>query len=344
MKRIGAIRTLRFAVGTAGAVAFAFSLDYGQAIMTPLLASVFLGAPSPRPTLRVMTGILVAAALGMGVGLLSSLLLIHVPSVLFLSVGLMLFRIFLSAVRGTGAFLVLMLLLGVLMVPVVGTIDSQLALDFVNDFLINLVLALAFVQAAFQLFPDPKTEALTKPAPPTPPPTAQLAYAVQRTAIFLPLFAVVVSLQMTSQLQALLFAVILSLGAQPGSGAKASLPMLGGAAIGGGMAIVIYLLTSMYHEFMLLMLLTFLALLIIGRGQFSDRPSAVYFSSAKGAMLILISSTSSILGDETGDKFMARLSSILLAAGILALGLPLAAHLFPARRPRPAEPSTAEAS
>ena len=99
MKEIDAVRTLRFAVGTAAAAAFAFGADYAQAAMTPLLAGVFLSAPSARPTLRGMGAILLAAVLGLGVGVLSSLLLIHVPSVLFLSVGLILFRIFLAAVR-----------------------------------------------------------------------------------------------------------------------------------------------------------------------------------------------------------------------------------------------------
>ena len=75
-----------------------------------------------------------------------------------------------------------------------------------------------------------------------------------------------------------------------------------------------------------------LELLWIARGQFSGRPSAVYFASAGTAMLILISSTSSTFGDETGDKFFTRVGSIVVAAGILTLGLPLAAHLFRPRR------------
>ena len=333
MSRIDAVRTLRFAAGTTVSVAFAFGIDYSLAMLTPVFTSVFLGAPAPRPTLRMLAGIIAAAIAGLALGIFSSLLLIHAPSLLFLSVGLFLFRIFLAAVRGTAAFLVLMLLLGVLLVPVVGTISAEAAVDFSVDFLIALVLSFAFVQGAFELFPDPEVAASPAAPGPTapPPPPAQLAYALQRTAIFLPLFTVVVTLQWTSQLQALLFAVILSLGAQPESGWKATLPMLGGAAIGGAAAVVIYLLTSMWHEFTLLLLLVAFFLLVIGRGQFSDKPSAVYFASSKSAMLILIASSSSLFGDETGAKFFDRLSSIVLAAGILTAGLPLAVHLLQPR-------------
>ena len=88
--------------------------------------------------------------------------------------------------------------------------------------------------------------------------------------------------------------------------------------------------------FALLLLLVAFALLVIGRGQFSEKPSAVYFASSKSAMLILIASSSSLFGDETGAKFFDRLSSILLAAAVLATGLPLAAHLF-RERPIPSE-------
>ena len=341
MSRIDTIRTIRFTAGTTLAVAFAFGLDYSQAVMTPLLASVFLSAPAPRPTLSAMASILAAAAIGMGLGVLAGILLVHAPSLLFVTVGLLLFRIFLAAARGTAPFLVLMLLIGVLMVPVVATISAQSALDFAMDFLVALSLALVFVQLAFELFPDPASQPRTPKRPAVAPPPAQLAYALQRTAIFLPLFAVVVSLQWTGQLQALLYAVILSLGAQPGSsGWKASLPMLGGALIGGGAAVVIYLLTSMHHQFVLLILLVALALLVIGRGQFSERPSAVYFASAKGAMLILIASTSSLFGDETGAKFFDRVESIVLAAAVLTAGLPLAGYLLRPRQPvhEPATP------
>lgn len=327
-----AVRTLRFAAGTTLAVVFAFGLDYSQAVVTPMLASVFLGATSPRPTLSGMAGVVAAAAVGLGLGVLVGVLFVHAPSLLFIAVGLLLFRIFLAAARGTPPFLVLMLLIGVLLVPVVATISAETAFQFAVDFLVALVLAFVFVQLAFEIFPDPTSVSrVAKPAAAAPPP-AQLAYALQRTAIFLPLFVVVVTLQWTGQLQALLFAVILSLGAAPGAGWKASLPMLGGALIGGGIAVVIYLLTSMYHEFALLILLVALALLVIGRGQFSNRPSAVYFASSKTAMLILIANASSLFGDETGAKFFDRLSSIVLAAAILTVGLPLAAHL---PRPRP---------
>jgi len=48
-------------------------------------------------------------------------------------------------------------------------------------------------------------------------------------------------------------------------------------------------------------------------------------------MLILIASSSSLFGDETGAKFFDRLSSIALAAGILTAGLPLAVHLLQPR-------------
>ena len=333
MTDAAATRAIRFTVGTALAAAFAFGLDYALGVVTPMLAAVFLSGPGPRPTLSAMAKIVLASAIGLGLGVLSSLVFIHAPSILFLAVGLMLFRIFLSAARGTSPFLVLMLLIGVLMVPVLASVSIHLAWDFFADFLVALVLALAFVQLAFELVPDPEPSvpAAAAAAPPPPPPFAQLGYAVQRTAVFLPLFAGVVTFQLTSQLQALLYAVILSLGAQPRGGWKASLPMLGGALIGGAAAVVIYLTTSLIHEFVLMILMIALALAWIGRGQFTEGRFQVYFASAPSALLILVSSTDSIFGDETGAKFFARLTSIVVAAAILAVGLPVAEAVL---RPR----------
>jgi hypothetical protein len=327
-------RTLRFALGTTLAAGFAFGIDYPLAVMTPVFTAVFLGTPGPRLGLRQMLAIFAAAFIGLGLGVVASLVLPHAPSLLFLAVGLALFRIFLAASRGASPLLVLMLLLGVLLVPVVGTRSQQQAVDFASDFLVALALAFVFVQAAFELRPDPACGEPASPAPQMARTSARdhVAFAVQRTAIFLPLFAVVVSLQLTSQLQALLYAVLLSLGAETRGGWRASLPMLGGALIGGTAAVAIYLLTSMHHELALLVLLVALALLWIGRGQFSDAPSAVYFGSAATAMLILISSGSSVFGDETGTKFFERVGAIVLAAGILGVGLPVAAYLLPGRR------------
>jgi len=334
LSRIDATRTIRFALGTTASVAFAFGLDYSLAMLTPVLTSVFLGGPAPRPTLATMGGIFAASALGLGLGVFTSFVFVHTPALLFVAVGLLLFRIFLAAARGTAPFLVLMMLLGVVMVPVVRTISSQAAVDFAKDFLVALALALVFVQLAYELFPDPESELSAAAPAPVPPPPAQLSYAVQRTALFLPFFVLVVTMQWAGQLQALMFAVILSLGAQPGTGLQASLPMLGGALIGGAAAVVIYLTTSMHHEFTLFLLLVVFFLLVIGRGQFSGRPSAVYFASSKSAMLILIASSSSLFGDETGAKFFDRLTSILVAAAILSVGLPMIAYLFRPRLPR----------
>ncbi len=322
---------LRFAAGTTLAVAFAFGLDYSLAVVTPLLTSVFLAAPTPRPTLRVMVAILSAAVLGLGLGVGVGLLFTGSPALLFGVTGLLLFRIFLAAARGTSPFLVLMLLIGVLLVPILAVQSLEQAVQFPVDFVVALLLSFVFVQLGFELFPAPAAEPRVAPAASAPPAPAQLAFALQRTATFLPLFAIVVTLGWTGQIQSLLYAVILSLSVQAGPGWRASLPMLGGALIGGGAAVVIYLLTSMYHEFALLLALVALGLLVIGRGQFSGRPAAVYFASAHTAMIILISSTSSYFGDETGAKFFDRLIAIVMAATILTVGLPLAAHLL---RPR----------
>lgn len=331
MTELAATRTIRFTAGTGLAAAFAFGLDYSLGVVTPMLAAVFLSGPGPRPTLSAMGMILLASACGLGLGVLTSLVCIHAPSLLFLAVGLMLFRIFLAAARGTSPFLVLMLLIGVLMVPVLASVSIQLAWDFLADFLVALGLALVFVQLAFELFPDPERASAAAAPAPSPPPAAQLAYALQRTAVFLPLFAGVVTLQLTGQLQALLYAVILSLGAQPRGGLKASLPMLGGALIGGAAAVVIYLTTSMVHEYVLMILMVTLALAWIARGQFTEGRLQVYFASAPGALLILVSSTDSIFGDETGAKFFTRLTSIVVAAAIVSVGLTVAESLL---RPR----------
>ncbi|MGI9433131.1 MAG: DUF2955 domain-containing protein [Myxococcota bacterium] len=331
MTELAATRTIRFAAGTSLAAAFAFGLDYSLGVVTPMMAAVFLSGHGPRPTLSMMGKILFASACGLGLGILTSLVGIHSPSLLFLAVGLMLFRIFLAAARGTSPFLVLMLLIGVLLVPVLASVSIQIAWDFFSDFLVALALALAFVQLAFQFFPDPERVSATAAAAPSPPPPAQLAYALQRTAVFLPLFAGVFTLQLTGQLQALLYAVILSLGAQPRGGWKTSLPMLGGALIGGACAVVIYLTTSMIHEYVLMTLMVALALVWIARGQFTEGRFQVYFASAPGALLILVSSTDSIFGDETGAKFFTRLTSIIVAAAIVSVGLAIAESLL---RPR----------
>jgi len=70
-----AVRTLRFAAGTTLSAAFAFGLAYDLAVLTPVMTSVFLGTPAPRPGLRTMVAVLAAAVAGLALGLFATLIL-----------------------------------------------------------------------------------------------------------------------------------------------------------------------------------------------------------------------------------------------------------------------------
>ncbi len=49
---VTSLRVLRYAIGSAAAMALAMGVGWQLSFLTPVLALSFLGTPTPRPTLR----------------------------------------------------------------------------------------------------------------------------------------------------------------------------------------------------------------------------------------------------------------------------------------------------
>ena len=334
------VRILRFAFGTGLSVALAYGLEYPVSFLSTVLAAAFLGTPAPSPGARALATIEASIAASFAVGIVMSLVLVPSPLVYFLALSLLLFRIFHASMGGASPFIVLMALIGVILIPVLGTQSTTLAVDVAADFFWAATIGFAWVAIAHAVLPDPGfTSASPAPADPTIlPDEERYRAALAMVALVLPLAMAIVLLQWSDQITTLLYVAILSM--RP-TALRAGAGMVVGSLIGGSAALVVYVLTSIHHSWLFLVLLVLWILLMLGRRIFSEGPRAALFAGAPAAFLILISSTNSAFGEETETKLLMRLISIVLATSYLVIGQRLLSSLATWRGRRQSEEASA---
>ncbi len=339
-----AARTLRFALGVTLSVVFAYALEYSSFSLTTVLVATLLAAPAPRPGPRALAGLALSIAIALGFGVAISMVLLTSPLLFVLATGLLLFHIFYAATGGAPPFAVLMLLLGVILIPVMGSQSLALAVDFAGDFFVAASLALGWVLVAFAVIPDP-----VESASPLPGPAASGAVlsqedrtrlALRSVTVVLPLVMLFLTMQWVDKLTALLFVAILAMAPGAAQGRSAGIGMLVGTLIGGGFALVIYVLTSLHYSYVFLCLLVLLACLMLGRRIFSETPSAALFAKAPASMLILISSVDPFMGGDTNTKFFLRIQMVVFACVYIVLAFQVL-DVFETRRQKGRAPPEA---
>lgn len=315
MSELRSARILRFALGITLAVALGYGLETPLAFLSSVLVATFLGSPAPRPDARTLLAGLLCIAGAVGFGVVVSSVALTTAAVYYLMIGLLLYRIFFATAGGAPAFPMLMLLLGVVLIPLLGTKSMTAAVDFAWDFIAAAGFALVLIGAMYWLVPDPQS---LQPGQAAPGAVATRSerhrYALERCLALLPLLVLVVSLHQFDQMKTLMYAAILIQAPAAAAGRQAGLGMLVGSLIGGAFAIAIYLLTTLWFSFPFLLMLILLSGLLIGTQVFSGGPWATWFAKSPAAMLILIDSSNEAYGAETQTQFLLRIGAVVLAS------------------------------
>jgi hypothetical protein len=223
---------------------------------------------------------------------------------------------------GKSSFVVLLYTMALLLLPLLGTQSTALALSVAEGFLISALVALITVLIAHALFPVPASAVVAPQAPP-PDMTSALHSAWLSTAVVLPpaLFCIIYS--RTDAVFPLIMVALLSQKADFSVGAAGGKALIAANLGGGLVAAAFYQLLLINPSYVFVVSGTFALALMFAVPLFSGKPMAPLYGSAFSTVLILIGTGSGAFGGEADSKFVTRVVQIVLAVCYVVAALSL---------------------
>ncbi len=339
-------RILRLALGTTIAMALAQAVGWPFAFITPVFTAMFLTAPMPCPSGKVVV-VLVASILATGIsGFALTMTLLPYLLVYIGALAMIYLRLFYQISGGTNPFMIVMILVGVTAIPVLGQVSSNLALVFSIGFSFSGVVSIGLVLLAHGLLPDPEPPAALPASPrrqSPPSPDDRLRMAALSTAVVAPVALLFVYFELTGELVTLIFIVTLSVKPEIAAGIQASKKNIAGAIVGGALSIGFYELLVIAPSFVFLILLTLGTMLVLGGQIFSGGPRAVLFASSLSTFLIIVGGAIGSDDADAGAKFYLRVLQIVLAGVYVVVAFSAIESLF-VRRQRKSRASNQNSS
>ena len=320
---IASTRILRFAVGTGLAMFVSQAIAWDISFITPVLVSVFLTLPLPAPRLKGGIGfvLVLVGALIMGALFLPAIL--NQPGAGLALVIVALFITFFYGARGGSPILTTFLLMGILLVPGIGSESIDAVTALIQGMAICGVIAMLFVWLAYALFPDPPLPAPAagkKPEKPMPPPISVSARSAFRsTAVVAPVLLWFLMATGTASYAAVLIKVATMGQEVSGEGTRAAgRSLVLSTIIGGLAAIVMWNVLRMWPSLIIYTLLTVLCALILGPRIFAAKgltPDGPTWSYGFLTMIIILAPAvvDSQGGAAAGARFTDRIIMFLLA-------------------------------
>ncbi len=336
-------KILRLAFGMTLSAAIGLGLVWPLSFITPVLAAKLLTMPKVMPP-KAAIGFLVVLSGSLMVGGRVFLPTLSYPAVHLLLTALALFLLFYAKAGGMKPILVVLLTLGVLVVPVIGTVSVSLALATIDGLIFAAIVAVGLVYVAAAVFPDPvgiapgataEAEAgagegeATDDASPTP--KVRAALALRSLVVLFP-FAVAFQLfSITGATVALVMAILLGLESEYGKHLKVGKGLILANVAGGLVAVVIYQLLTWVPAFPFFLLLVFLAGLWVGGWIFSDRLLGKLFGGGITTFFLILGPT--VTGEaEAGSALLVRILYIIGAVVYVVLAFGLLERLTRGRR------------
>jgi hypothetical protein len=316
----------RLAFGMTVSAALAFGIAWPLSFITPVFAAKLLTTPRALPV-KMQLGFLVLLWLGLTVGTELLLPLLQYPAVHVLFTGLALFLLYYAKAGGTNPILIVFMLIGVIAVPLIGTIQPSLARAVADGLFFSAAISVGTIYLSSAIFPDPPGV----DPPPRPDPAAapeslssgeRALLALRSLAVLFPLVVLFLLYSITNAAVMLIFAMMLSLEPTYGVHLKAGSGLILAQLSGGIVAVVLYQLLVMVPSFWFFLMLCFASGILIGDQIFRDTKLGKLLSAGITAVFIVLGPT--LTGDAAaGSNLVTRLS--LIAAGViyvvLAFGL-----------------------
>jgi hypothetical protein len=314
----------RLAFGMTLSSAIAFGFAWPLSFVTPVMAAKLLTAPRALGP-KQQIGFLVLLWAGLTIGTEILLPLLSYPAVHLLITGLALFLLFYKKASGTNPIVIVFILIGVIAVPLIGTVQPSLARAVAQGLVFAAAVSVLTIYVSGALFPDPPDA----PAPPKPeaaasrPTSKECAVLALRSLIVLyPLVVLFQLYSMTGAAVMLIFAMMLSLEPAYGVHLKAGSGLILANLSGGLVAVILYQLLVMVPSFWFFLTLCLLSGLLIGDQIFSHTKLGQLLSAGITAVFIVLGPT--LTGDAAAGANLA-LRLALIAAGViyvvLAFGL-----------------------
>ena len=196
---------LRLAVGTAGSFTLAEALDWELSFLISVLVVQLLAAMPAAPSLAQGVGVMAVFGATTYLALITSGLLAHMPVLLTIAVGAMLFVAFFLQASGRAGLVATLLLISFGIVPVVAVQSPDIASAIAFFIFRSGVVAVLWVWLVFALFPSvapPGAQRASVAAPP------ELSEIMRRAAIDAAILLPVIVLAMTFSIPAVVLIVL----------------------------------------------------------------------------------------------------------------------------------------
>jgi len=297
--------------------AIAFGIGWPLSFITPVFAAKLLASPRTLP-LKAQFGFLLLLKVGLVVGTEVFLPMLQYPGVFLLFSGLVLFLLFYAKAGGAPPLLIVFLLIGIIVVPLVGTINPALSRGVANGLFFSAAIAIATINVSNALLPDPsglevpKTPEASTAPPPTP--HEQAILALRSVVVLYPLFVVFMLFSAVGGAVALIFAMMLTLEPTYGVHLSAGKGLIMANLSGGMVAVVIYQLLVFVPSYPFFLMLVTASGLLIGNQIFSGSKLGKLLSAGITAVFIVLGPT--LTGDAAAGANLA-LRLALIAAGVI---------------------------
>jgi hypothetical protein len=336
---IASTRTIRLAVGIALSLAFSQAIKWPGSFIAPVIASVILCLPQSAPTAKFALGFIVVIAASFLLGLLLLPMLHNQPAAGVLAISLGVFGCFYFGAKGGSPALVTFLLVGMTIVPAIGSESVDAAIGITWGLIVGAIVAFLFIWLAFIIIPDPPLGQQTAKPALKPPSAEAAAYsALRSTAIVLP---ALYWLFFTSETAA--YAVILikiATMAQQSSfedSHSAGRDLLQSTLIGGIAAIAIWNILQIWPTVIIYSLLFLLCGLIMGPKIFAGAgltPKGPVWSYGLLTMMIIVAPAvmDTAGGDGAGSRFSDRITMFVIATFYAVAAIYIFDLLWPLNR------------
>jgi len=322
----------RLAFGMTLSAALAFGIAWPLSFITPVLTASLLTGPRALP-LKAQIGVMVLLWISLTASSELLLPLLDFAAVHILITGLLVFLLFYAKAMGTNPLVVVLLLLGVVAVPLIGTINPGLARAASQGIFSAALVSAVVVRLAIVVFPDPATLAAppAPPAPPKPSPSEGARTALKSVVVMLPLIVAVQMLSIVSATVGLVQAMLLTLEPTYGRHLKMGAGLLVAHGAGGMVAVVIYQLLIMVPSFWFFLMICTAAALLMGDQIFSGTKLGSALKGGIATFFVVLGP--SLTGDAAaGADLVVRLLTIAFAVVYVVLAFGLMERLTRGRR------------
>jgi Protein of unknown function (DUF2955) len=314
--RIGAAdaderHALAFRIAIAASLGFTLGEMLGWDFpFLPALIAVQLLSARRTLDLKMAIGFVLLMAAGCAISLFVSLFFADRPLSLILIISLMIFLEFLALARGKAAAGIFLMTTS--FVPLMAVSSVDLAYALVHDLIVGSVLALLLIFLVLALFPQRNEPEQDKA--PAARESAPVTAALANTGVLMTLFIYFMGAGTPTSIIVIMVTAVTILQQSSIAGPGAAVGLVAGNIIGGFAATIAYLLISLMPSPAFLLLVVLFCGLLFGARIAEGGKNAPIYAVGTATFLVVLGLGLSPLPQDSGELFLSRISTVILAS------------------------------